>query len=77
MPFEDIEVKIARDGTVYVRVDGITEERIRSLREFLEEQIGPLSAVEIVRKPDWDSPVQNAAEDAAKQSDSLKISRGD
>lgn len=75
MPFEDIEVKIARDGTVYVRVDGISEERIRSLREFLEEQIGPISSMEIVRKPDWDSPVQRAVEDAAKEADSLKINR--
>lgn len=75
MPFEDIEVKIARDGTVYVRVDGISEERIRSLREFLEEQIGPISSMEIVRKPDWDSPVQRAAEDATKQAEPLKINR--
>lgn len=73
MPFEDIEIRIAKDGKVYVRVDGISEERIRSFREFLEDQIGPVHSVEIINKPDWDSPA--AWTEQAKDSDELKLDR--
>lgn len=77
MPFEDIEIRIAADGTVYLHVDGVSEERIRSLREFLEEQIGPIQHMEVVRRPDWDKPVQQAAEDVAKTRDEIKLNRDD
>jgi hypothetical protein len=73
MPYEDIQIRIARDGTVYLHVDGVSEERIRSLREFLEEQIGPIQSLEIVRRPDWDQPVARTAEDAARRSGELEI----
>lgn len=75
MPFEDIEIRIARDGTIYLHVDGVSEDRIRSLREFLEEEIGPIKALEIVRKPDWDLPAHRTAEDATKRADELKLNR--
>ena len=75
MPFEDIKIRIARDGTVYLHVDGVSEERIRSLRQFLEEQIGPIQSLEIIRRPDWDHPVERAAEDAARQKGELEIDR--
>ena len=73
MPFEDIEIRIAKDGRVYVRVDGISEERIRSFREFLEDQIGPVHSVEIVRKPDWDRPA--TLTDEKKDKTELEIDR--
>jgi hypothetical protein len=76
MPFEDLEIRIARDGRVYLHVDGITEERIQSIRRFLEEEIGPVHSVEVVRKPDWDRPVAQAAEDAARQ-DELELEQND
>lgn len=64
MKYEDIEIRIARDGKVYVRVDGITEERVRSFREFLEEQIGPVHSVELVQTPDWDRPAGIVTEES-------------
>lgn len=72
MPFEDIEVRIAKDGKVYVRVDGVSEERIRSFREFLEEEIGPIQSLEIIRRPDWDRPAGQAVEDANLGRDELE-----
>ena len=75
MPYEDIQIRIARDGTVFLHVDGIDDARIRSLREFLEEQIGPIKSLEIIRRPDWDQPVVNAAEDAAKRKQELELDR--
>lgn len=75
MPFEDIEIRIARDGTVFLHVDGVSEDRIRSLREFLEEEIGPIKAMEVIRKPDWDMPAHRAAEGTSDQADELKLGR--
>ncbi len=70
MAFEDIEVRIAKDGKIFVRVDGVSEERIRNFKEFLEEQIGPVQSMEIIRRPDWDRPAgQVADETAARQSE--------
>lgn len=76
MPFEDIQIRIARDGRVYVHVDGISEARIRDLREFLEEQIGPVQSLEIVQSPDWDRPAALAAEDEVQAEDELKLDQG-
>ena len=78
MPYEDIQVRIGRDGKVYLFVDGVSEDRIRNLRQFLEEQIGPIQSMEIVRKPDWEHPVERAAEDAnrRRQDDAIKLDRG-
>ena len=75
MPYEDIEIRIGRDGKIYLRVDGVSEERIRSFREFLEEEIGPVSAVEIVRDPDWDRPAVRTADEAAARKDQEELER--
>lgn len=73
MPYEDIEIRIGRDGKIYLRVDGISEERIRSFCEFLEEQVGPVGSVEVVRDPDWDRPaVRTADESAGTSKEELK-----
>lgn len=77
MPYEDIEIRIGKDGKVYVLVDGVSEERIRNFREFLEEQIGPVHSVEIVRDPDWDRPATRLAdEEAKKKQDELELENG-
>lgn len=65
MAYEDIEIRIARDGTVYVHVDGVSEERIQNIRHFLEEEIGPLKSMEIIRKPDWDQPATRTIDEEA------------
>lgn len=75
MPFEDIEIRIARDGTIYLYVDSVSEDRIRSLREFLEEEIGPIKSLKVVPKPDWDLPAHRSAEDSNKRADELKLNR--
>jgi len=67
MRFEDIEIRIARDGRVYVKVDGVTEEKIRSMRAWLEEEIGPIESLEIIQKPDWDQPAIWTAEEKHDQ----------
>lgn len=75
MPFEDIEIRIAKDGRVFLHVDGVSEERIQNIRRFLEEEIGPIQSMEIVRKPDWDRPVVQAADEAA--SNELEMGQND
>ncbi len=75
MAFEDIEVRIAKDGKIYVRVDGVSEERIRNFREFLEEEIGPIQSLEIVPRPDWDRPAGQITDEAAAKADELKLNR--
>lgn len=75
MPFEDIEIRIARDGTVYLKADNISEDRIRDLREFLEEEIGPIQRLEVIQRPDWDKPAQQAAEDSAKNAEEIRLHR--
>ncbi len=73
MAFEDIEVRIAKDGKIYVRIDGVSEERIRNFREFLEEQIGPIHSMEIIRRPDWDRPAEQGIDETAEKQDELKL----
>ena len=67
MGYEDIEIRIAKDGRVYVRLDGVSEDRIQNLKAFLEDEIGPVHSLEIIRKPDWDQPATRTAEDDAKK----------
>lgn len=74
MKFEDIEIRIAKDGKVYVRLDGVSEDRIRSFREFLEDQIGPVHSVEIISKPDWDQPAERTSDESAGKKE-LEIDR--
>lgn len=73
MAFEDIEVRIAKDGKIYVRVDGVSDERIRNFREFLEEQVGPIQSLEIVRRPDWDRPAGLVVDETTAKQDELKL----
>ncbi len=75
MAFEDIEVRIANDGKIYVRVDGVSEESIRKFREFLEEQIGPIHSMEIIRRPDWDRPAGQVTEEVTRQ-DEIELDYG-
>ncbi len=77
MPFEDIEIRIERDGRVYLHVDGVSEERIRSIRQFLEEEIGPIHSLEVIRKPDWDRPVAQMTDEATGTKDELELGRND
>ena len=72
MNFEDIEIRIAKDGKVYVRLDGVTEDRIRSFREFLEDQLGPVESLEIISEPDWDRPATRTISEDAKEQAELK-----
>jgi acylphosphatase len=74
MAFEDIEVRIAKDGKIYVRVNAASEERIQNFREFLEEEIGPIHAMEIIRRPDWDRPAGQLTEETAKRGE-LELDR--
>lgn len=77
MPYENIEIRVAKDGRVYLHVDGVSEERIQSLRRFLEEEIGPIHSIEVIRKPDWDRPVSQAVDDGIAKQDELEIGRDD
>lgn len=55
MGYEDIEIRIAKDGKVYIKLDGVTEERVRSVKAFLEEEIGPIQELIVETNPDWDN----------------------
>lgn len=77
MPYENIEIRIAKDGQVYLHVDGVSEERIQSIRRFLEEEIGPIQSMEVIRKPDWDRPVSQATDEGITKQDELEIGRDD
>ena len=51
MPFEDIQVRIKKNGTVHVKTGPITEERMRDIREMLEDCIGTVTKVEFDGDP--------------------------
>lgn len=70
MRFEDLEIRIARDGTVYIYAENVSEDRIRDLKHFLEEEIGPIKSMEVVRKPDWDQPAIYSEDDLKKKGES-------
>lgn len=50
MPYEEIEVRITREGFIFVDTRGMEPERVRSVVEYLREVIGPER--EIVTDPD-------------------------
>jgi hypothetical protein len=54
MPYDEIEVRITREGHIYVDTRGMTPERVRSVMEYIRETVGP---VKIVTEPD-DHPPQ-------------------
>ncbi len=56
MGFEDIEVRITREGEIFVRIDVASEERIRDYTRFLEETVGPILSVQPIDRKDWDRP---------------------
>jgi len=57
MPNEDIEIRITKNGEIYVKVVGAEEARIRDYRSFLEEVIGPIKAEMQISSPPWDKPI--------------------
>jgi hypothetical protein len=45
MPYEEIEVRVSRDGFIYVDTRGLAPERVRSILDYLTETIGPVREV--------------------------------
>lgn len=74
MPFEDLEIRITKTGEIYVKIDGVTEQRVSDYRVFLEENVGPLLSSNVVRRPDWEQPVgwQNEEEEKRKREQELR-----
>ena len=56
MAYEDIEVRITKNGEIYVTIEGSREERLRDYFTFLEENVGPVRAMNRIDRPDCDSP---------------------
>jgi hypothetical protein len=42
MPGEEFRIKLTRRGEVYVDLRGLGEQRVRELRQMLEEIVGPV-----------------------------------
>ena len=43
MPAEEFRIKITKRGEVWVDLRGLGEQRVRELRQMLEEVIGPVA----------------------------------
>lgn len=54
--FEDIEIRISKNGEIFVSIAGASEQRLNHYKQFLEENVGPLLSQHITRKPDWERP---------------------
>lgn len=76
MGIEDIEIRITKSGQIYVRIDGLSEQRVHDYRLFLQEQIGPIQSSEVDRKPDWERPAAYASEDELARQKRQDIQRG-
>jgi hypothetical protein len=74
MEYEDIEVRIQKDGVVQVKVLNASQEQLRSYREMLEEMIGPITRLEIIQGRDWESGV--SVEDSEKLAKQTELGRG-
>ncbi|MBX7243865.1 MAG: hypothetical protein K1X53_00075 [Candidatus Sumerlaeaceae bacterium] len=66
MANEDIEIRITKNGEIFVKIQGASEERLNSYRQFLEEQIGPIQGATRIDQPDWEKPAE-LAEDAEEK----------
>ena len=49
--YEDMQIRIKRNGTVHVKTKNITEERMREIREMLEDCIGTVTKIEFDGDP--------------------------
>lgn len=56
MPADDIQIRIATDGKIYVRIEGASEQRMTDYRRFLEEIIGPIDREIVIDRRDWEKP---------------------
>lgn len=62
MPYEDIEIRISKNGEIFVKIEGSTEQRLRDYHAFLEEAVGPILKSMRVDKPDWEKPAELTSE---------------
>lgn len=76
MSIEDIEVRISKNGEIFVKVEGASEQRIDNYKAFLEENIGPLTNTEVTRRPDWERPAGWISEDDEKRKREQELRRG-
>jgi hypothetical protein len=76
MALEDIEIRITRSGEIYVKIDGVTEQRVRDYKLFLEEHIGPLLGSEVIRRPDWEQPAGWVNEEDERRKREQELRRG-
>ena len=51
MPEDTFRIRIKRDGSIYFYSQQLGEERMRALREMIEDSLGPIAEV---RQPDDD-----------------------
>jgi hypothetical protein len=75
MSIEDIEIRISKSGEVFVKIHGLTEERLRDYRQFLEEMIGPIHGELRIDRPDWEKPAQLAEDVEAGQRREQQLER--
>lgn len=76
MPFEDIEIRITKTGEIYVKIDGLTEQRVSDYKIFLEENVGPLLSSQTSRRPDWEQPAGWQTEEEEKRKRQQEMRRG-
>ena len=63
MKYEEIQVRIAKNGEVFIRVNSSDEQRLRDYRAFLEEVLGPIREETRFSKPDWEKTIEHSGED--------------
>ena len=51
MPEETFRIRIRRDGRILFRSQALGEERLRQLREMIEDSLGPVTQVQAGDEP--------------------------
>ncbi len=54
MNTDEFEIIIERDGTIYVKFEGMEEKQVRKYQEIIEEAIGPIR--EVIKLTDEGTP---------------------
>lgn len=69
MPEETFKIRIKPDGTIYFLSSQIGEERIRLLREMLEDCLGSITDIQRAGSGDFPGPATSIVE---KKQDEMK-----
>jgi hypothetical protein len=69
---ENFRIRIRKDGTIHLLSNDIGEERLRELREMIEDSLGPVAEVRIVTDGDELPPANVTQLDETQTNEALR-----